>query len=156
MSLLDEIANAVGVSEAQRRLEQRRAALIQEIEEALDELGWSRKDLADAMGKKPSQVTRLLKRGTNPTLKTLAEVEAALDRELFTVNRNIKYKLRDRDLAEGQMVISQSSESGQELAGTARTFPEQVEEEEYAGSYKDVLKTLNLDSGDDSGTNQDN
>lgn len=93
MSLLDEITEQVDVSDVDIRLEQRRMALISQINEYLEEKNWSQSDLAEEMGKEDSQITRLLSPTSNPTLKTLVEIESALERKLFTVHRNIKYSL---------------------------------------------------------------
>jgi len=104
MSLLDQITDEVDVAEVDLRLEQRRMALINQISEYLEEKGWSQSDLAEEMGKEDSQITRLLSPTTNPTLKTIVEIESALGRNLFTVHRNIKYSLGKF----GQEVFSRS------------------------------------------------
>lgn len=49
------------------------------VEDKLDELGMSRKQLAERIGCKKSQVTRVLSGEANITLKTIAAYDAALD-----------------------------------------------------------------------------
>lgn len=49
------------------------------VEDRLEELGMSRTELADRLGKKPSSVTRVLSGTANITLQTIAEYDAALD-----------------------------------------------------------------------------
>lgn len=136
MSLLDEIDKKTDINDVSIRLEQRRMALIQEIEEALERLGWEQKDLAEAMGKEDSQITRLLSPSSNPTLKTLVEIESALDQDLFTVNRNIKYKIKARHLGENQALVatSQPRESGTSIGITSG----QEKSPPIPGSYEDV------------------
>lgn len=45
----------------------------------MKELGISKSELARKMGKKPSQLTRMLSGDANVTLQTMAELDAALD-----------------------------------------------------------------------------
>lgn len=108
MSLLDEITEEVEVDEVDLRLEQRRMALINQINEYLEEKGWDQSDLAEKMGKENSQITRLLSPTTNPTLKTIVEIESALERNLFTVHRNLKYKFDFPSQLASQNVFSRS------------------------------------------------
>lgn len=49
------------------------------VEDRLEELGMSRTELAEKLGKKPSSVTRVLSGTANITLQTIAEYDAALD-----------------------------------------------------------------------------
>ena len=49
------------------------------VEDRLEELGMSRTDLAERLGKRPSSVTRVLSGTANVTLQTIAEYDAALD-----------------------------------------------------------------------------
>lgn len=49
------------------------------VEDRLEELGMSRTELAERLGKKPSSVTRVLSGSANITLQTIAEYDAALD-----------------------------------------------------------------------------
>lgn len=49
------------------------------VEDRLDELGMSRTELAERLGKRPSSVTRVLSGSVNITLQTMAEYDAALD-----------------------------------------------------------------------------
>jgi transcriptional regulator with XRE-family HTH domain len=152
MDLLESVREKADTDEVERRLEQRRAALIREIENAREAKDWSQAELAEKMGKEPSQITRLLKREANPTLRTLVEFEAALARELFTVNSNIKYKLKDRHLGEGQIVTSQTQKHGSVPAGTHRSIRNRAREGDLAGNYEDVLGEITTDNKHNSGT----
>ena len=49
------------------------------VEDRLEELGMSRTELAERLGKRPSSVTRVLSGSENITLQTMAEYDAALD-----------------------------------------------------------------------------
>jgi transcriptional regulator with XRE-family HTH domain len=117
MSLLEEITSEVGVDDVDLRLEQRRMALIQQIKELLEQKGWSRRRLAEEMGKEDSQITRLLSPSSNPTLKTLVEIESALDRELFTVNRNIERKHSFEDVPVEVRIVKSNISKSQNLVG---------------------------------------
>ena len=48
------------------------------IAAALDARGWTQRQLADALGKRESYVSRVLAGGVNLTLKTIAQFEVAL------------------------------------------------------------------------------
>jgi transcriptional regulator with XRE-family HTH domain len=130
MSLLKEINEEVDVDEAELRLGQRRMALIQQINEALERKGWTQARLADEMGKKDSQITRLLSPTSNPTLRTLVEIEEALGQDLITVNRNLKYKKRPE-------LITKSERSGSRNV-TAEELAEEEGSGGFAGDYEDV------------------
>jgi transcriptional regulator with XRE-family HTH domain len=51
----------------------------------LDELGWKKKDLAEKLGKNPSEVTKWLSGSHNFTMDTLAEIEQATGKSLIQV-----------------------------------------------------------------------
>lgn len=130
MSLLKEINEEVDVDEVELRLGQRRMALIQQINEALERKGWTQARLADEMGKEDSQITRLLSPTSNPTLRTLVEIEEALGQDLITVNRNLKYKKRPE-------LITKSERSGSRNV-TAEELAEEEDSGGFAGDYEDV------------------
>ena len=130
MSLLEEINEDVDVDNVEIRLGQRRMALIQQINEALERRDWTQRRLAEEMGKEDSQITRLLSPRSNPTLRTLIEVEEALGEDLFTVNRNLKYKERPEIITESERSDSRDV-TAEELATEAGPG-------NLAGSYEDV------------------
>jgi ribosome-binding protein aMBF1 (putative translation factor) len=55
------------------------------IDEALKAKGWSKKQLAEAMHKNPSEVTKWLSGTHNFTLETLYLIESYLDTTLFII-----------------------------------------------------------------------
>lgn len=55
------------------------------IDEALKSKGWSKKQLADAMHKNPSEVTKWLSGTHNFTLETLYLIESYLGVTLFEI-----------------------------------------------------------------------
>lgn len=130
MSLLEKINEEVDVDEVELRLGQRRMALIQQINEALERKGWKQARLADEIGKHDSQITRLLSPTSNPTLRTLVEIEDALGEDLITVNRNLKYKKRPE-------LITKSERSGSQNV-TAEDLGEEESSGGFAGNYEDV------------------
>lgn len=132
MSLLEELDDEVDIDDVERRMGQRRMALIQQINEALERKGWSQARLAEEMGKEDSQITRLLSPTSNPTLRTLVEIEKALGQDLFTINRNIKYKWPE--------LITESEGSGSRDV-TADELPfEERSGAGFDGRYEDVRR----------------
>ena len=58
-------------------------AIIDKVLLALNEKGWSRGQLAEAMGKSPSEVSKWLSGMHNLTLKSIIKMEVALGIELI-------------------------------------------------------------------------
>lgn len=54
-------------------------AITEKVRLALNEKGWKAKDLAEAMGKSPSEVSKWLSGTHNLTLKSIIKMETALD-----------------------------------------------------------------------------
>lgn len=123
MSLLEEITTRVDIDDTTVRLEQRRMALINQIHDYLEEMDLTQGDLAERMGKQDSQITRLLSSDSNPTLKTIVEIESALGKKLFTVQRNIPRRTEYISIFD----ISQR------FTGAGRHRPERSE-----SSYQDI------------------
>jgi len=63
------------------------------IEALLDKKGWSQKDLANAMGKRESEISKWLNTPHNLTLKSIAKMEAALDDDIIHVEGDSKTSL---------------------------------------------------------------
>jgi transcriptional regulator with XRE-family HTH domain len=61
--------------------------IVMNINRILREKGYTQKDLADKMGKKPSEVNKWLKGNHNLTLKTLAKLEAQLGEPIIYTSR---------------------------------------------------------------------
>ena len=57
------------------------------IEEILKRKGWSQADLAKAMGKKESEISRWMGGGHNFTLETIAKIETILGEEIISVKK---------------------------------------------------------------------
>lgn len=53
------------------------------VYDLMDQRGWSQKDLAEALGKSPSEVNKWIKGGHNLTFKTIAKLEVAFGEALF-------------------------------------------------------------------------
>ena len=56
--------------------------LVIRISSVLERKGWSQKDLAESMGKKPSEISKWMN-GHNLTLKTIAKMESVLGENLL-------------------------------------------------------------------------
>jgi transcriptional regulator with XRE-family HTH domain len=61
--------------------------IVVRINEILQEKGYTQKDLAMKMNKKPSEINKWLKGNHNLTLKTLAKLEAELGEPLIYTTR---------------------------------------------------------------------
>jgi transcriptional regulator with XRE-family HTH domain len=61
------------------------------VSEKLKSVGMTQRELAEKMGKKESYISRILSGDANPTLKTIAELEVALGKDViaFTFEKKI-------------------------------------------------------------------
>jgi ribosome-binding protein aMBF1 (putative translation factor) len=64
------------------------------IHELLDKKGYTQKDLADKLGKKPSEINKWLKGNHNLTIKTLAKLEAELGEPIIYTTKNTHKHVR--------------------------------------------------------------
>ena len=72
--------------------------IVVRINEILQEKGYTQKDLAAKMNKKPSEINKWLKGNHNLTLKTLAKLEAELGEPLISQsNHLLKYLANQKD-----------------------------------------------------------
>jgi transcriptional regulator with XRE-family HTH domain len=69
-------------------------AISEQISSILENKGWSQKRLAAEMGKKQSEISKLLSGMHNLTLQSIAKVEAVLGEEVITtpLEAKVKYK----------------------------------------------------------------
>jgi transcriptional regulator with XRE-family HTH domain len=65
------------------------------IYELLESKNMSQKDLADLLGKRPSEVSKWLNEGHNITLKTIAKIEAALGEDIINIPLNQSFSFAD-------------------------------------------------------------
>ena len=61
--------------------------IVYRIDEVLRRKGWSQADLAKAMGKKESEISKWLSGGHNFTISTIAKIETALGEDIISVKR---------------------------------------------------------------------
>lgn len=70
----------------------KRQLIADRLQGILDELGWKKKDLAEKLGKNPSEVTKWLGGSHNFTMDTLAEIEQATGKIVVQVEeRDVEY-----------------------------------------------------------------
>jgi transcriptional regulator with XRE-family HTH domain len=60
--------------------------IVLRINQILQAKGYTQKDLADRMNKKPSEINKWLKGNHNLTLRTLARLEAELGEPIITIS----------------------------------------------------------------------
>lgn len=61
--------------------------IVRKLEHRREELGWSKAELARAIGKNPASVRRVLTKPVNPELRTVVAMADALDVEVKLVSR---------------------------------------------------------------------
>lgn len=68
--------------------------IVVRIHQLLREKGWSQKDLAEKLEKKPSEISRWLSGEHNFTLTTLAKLQAELEAEILYVPKKDSFHVR--------------------------------------------------------------
>lgn len=74
------------IDPTRREMVRRRMMISARIDDALKLKGWSQKQLADKMEKRPSEVTKWLSGNHNFTLETISLIEKQLEVTLITVS----------------------------------------------------------------------
>lgn len=92
MDAFDRIYNRS--SEESKVLIKNNLKIVDQILSILKEKGWSRKDLADKLGKNESEISKWLSGMHNLTQKTIAKIEVALGREIITTPKEAEVKYR--------------------------------------------------------------
>ena len=77
------------IDPTRREMVRRRMMISARIDDALKLKGWSQKQLADKMEKRPSEVTKWLSGNHNFTLETISLIEKQLGVTLITVSNEI-------------------------------------------------------------------
>jgi len=85
---------------------EKRMMLAARIDEAKKAKGWKNKDLAKALGKKPSEISKYLSGTHNFTIDSLSDLEEALGIQLLNV------KEESKTIIIQQNTVSASSEAG--------------------------------------------
>ena len=80
--ILELLQNRDPIQTAQTR---KRMLIAARLEEILNELGWKKKDLAEKLGKNPSEVTKWMSGTHNFTTDTLSEIEQITGKSLIQV-----------------------------------------------------------------------
>ncbi len=81
-SIITEFWEEHGTPEAERFVNLS-MDIIDEIHQALAGKGWTQKELANAVGKSPAEISKWLSGLHNMTLKSLVKLEIALDKHLI-------------------------------------------------------------------------
>ena len=77
------------IDPTRREMVRRRMMISARIDDALKSKSWTQKQLADMMGKRPSEVTKWLSGNHNFTLETIALIEKNLGITLITVSEEV-------------------------------------------------------------------
>jgi transcriptional regulator with XRE-family HTH domain len=73
--------------------------IVVRIKQLMAEKGYTQKDLAEKMNKKPSEVNKWLKGNHNLTLKTLAKLEAELGEPIIFTSNELAGKKTKRSIS---------------------------------------------------------
>ncbi|MDC9721978.1 MAG: helix-turn-helix transcriptional regulator [Urechidicola sp.] len=74
------------------------------IYQLLKSKGMSQKDLAQSLGKRPSEISKWLNEGHNLTLKTIAKIEAVLGEDIINVPLRQSFNIFEgKDAIRGKM-----------------------------------------------------
>ncbi len=73
----------------------RYAEITLRIQQILDEKGITQRELAEILGKKPSEISRWLRGNHNFTLASLVKLEVALGEDIFNITASKMLKVSD-------------------------------------------------------------
>ena len=102
--ILDELMDETDEKVYKRT--EKRMMLAARIDEAKKAKGWKNKDLAKALGKKPSEITKYLSGTHNFTIDTFSDLEEVLSIQL------INFKEESKAIVIQQSTVTVSSEAG--------------------------------------------
>jgi transcriptional regulator with XRE-family HTH domain len=68
------------------------------IHDIMEEKGWTQKDLAEKMGKSPSEISKWLNGEHNFTIRSLAKLEVELGEDLIQIPRHPKFQVVSRKI----------------------------------------------------------
>jgi transcriptional regulator with XRE-family HTH domain len=125
------------ISSSEKRFYRKNDDVVARIHELKDEQGLTQKELADAVGKTPSYVSRVLGGGVNLTLETITEFEEALGAKILSVptsssvepaTRSKRYETGSRytEAPTPAKSTSEKSENGGSVARSASTVGDRI------------------------------
>lgn len=83
-SLLKRVVESISLDK--RKFVKRQGEFAAKIDELLESTGMTQRELAKKLGKQESYVSKMLSGWSNPTLKTIAEFEVALGKDIVDFN----------------------------------------------------------------------
>lgn len=86
----------------------KRMMLAAKLDKARVKKGWSKKELADQLGKRPSEITKWLSGTHNFTIETLFDLEIKLETRLINVGEKPKEQVLHFQLSLSQMVNTEN------------------------------------------------
>lgn len=78
-----------------RLMMRKHAKIVLRIKELMAEKSMSQKELAEKVGKKPSEISKWLKVGHNMTLRSMVKIEAALQDDVINVPEKRSFDSRE-------------------------------------------------------------
>lgn len=121
-NLIDELFQETSPEELEKT--EKRMLLAAQIEDAMKQKGWKAKDLAKAIGKSPSEISKWLSGTHNFTSDTLFDLEKVLDTCIFS-----------REKSEDTVIVNNWTLSISSSA-TDTSY-----EDSYYNNYKEIFNT---------------
>ena len=109
-----------------RQFVRRYGELVVRIHELLEQKGWSQKDLANRLGKSPSEISKWLSGDHNFTLRSLAKLEVELGEELIKIPKISKFQVNSRQVVHLEVTSRSNSASPGGNAGFTTWKPNRV------------------------------
>jgi transcriptional regulator with XRE-family HTH domain len=100
----------------------KRMILAAKIDKARLKKGWSKKELADRMGKRPSEITKWLSGTHNFTTDTLFDLEYKLESRFFNMGEKPKEQVIHFHLSLSQMVNTDNCTEAVNQIKTPKTY----------------------------------
>jgi transcriptional regulator with XRE-family HTH domain len=125
-SIISSFLNEHSSKEVERFVDQN-LEITEQIYAILEEKGWSQKDLAKALHKKEAEVSRWLSGNHNFTLRSLAKIEAALDRTIILTPQKAAKQYREVEYVTLRV-----------FSGINKVIPEEVHYNQMSKSKKTV------------------
>lgn len=90
-SIFDTILS--NIDEKRAKDIERRMILAAKIAEGIKKMGLSKKEFAEKMGKRPSEISKWLSGDHNFTINTLFDIEDTLNINIININKNEEYSI---------------------------------------------------------------
>lgn len=126
--LIDQFLNDISPEEYERT--KKRMLLAARIDDAIKAKGWKKKDLADALNKQPSEISKWLSGVHNFTSDTLWDIEDILNIKIINVSENDTIVVQKFYIS-GSSKVSKESKSNYAYQNYNKLIPVMEQKIEY-------------------------